>query len=315
MSEEEHDNKTLTLLKFFCGNYYTEYDVFGNETYFLINEPKKEDKMTKFQAKEKIKSIEYVYNVKVLYMTEVGSKLYGTDNENSDSDYKFIFVPTITDLILKQDLDHIRVGGQTNEKNTAVDMDLDGVSLHKFFQLLSKGETGGVDLLFSMWSKSVLYKDKKFVKTIQKNYREFLNKKLHSFVGYCVGQANKYGIKGSRYKELIHFNKALSTDGFKENEKLNELFKVFETYFDFNDTKYLKMTTAPGPKTGTNSPTFVVLKEVKNKYKNTKESLLDIEGVEVFSDYFFVNKYLKVYYKDIKGDYLDKLIITYNTKL
>ncbi len=202
-----------------------------------------------------IKDIETQYNVKILYMSYAGSRLYGTNNENSDTDMKFIFVPKIEDVLLKKYIDHIKVGIDTKEKNTKYDVDLDGVSIHKFFELLRKGETGAIDILFSMFSLSVMFEDKTFTEAIKENYKGFLNKKLHSFVGYAVGQSAKYGIKGSRYKELKLFTGAytpLLIDehwGIKGTDKLETLFSDFNEYFNEKGTKYLKMTTAPGPKT------------------------------------------------------------------
>ncbi len=193
-----------------------------------------------------IKNLEKEHNFKVLYLTKYGSKLYGTDNKNSDTDYKGIFIPSVNDVLLKKDKEHW-TSKASNVKNTKDDVDIQLFSLHKFFQLLKKGETGALDLLFSMFSPSVVYSDELFVETIKANYNEFLNKKLHSFIGYSIGQSQKYGIKGTRYKELTKFIKRFRNTP-NGNDKLHILFPYFKDYF--KNTKYLKMTTAPGPKTG-----------------------------------------------------------------
>ena len=102
-----------------------------------------------------------------------------------------------------------------------------------------------------MWSDAVVFEDKEFTDAIKANYPEFLNRKLHSFTGYAVGQAKKYGIKGSRYKELIEFNGRFYTErALKDKTKLSTIFHLFSNYFSSKKTKYLKMTTAEGPKTG-----------------------------------------------------------------
>jgi len=52
---------------------------------------------------EILKSFENEYNAKVVYVTIYGSKLFGTDNANSDTDYKGIFIPSKKDVLLKRD--------------------------------------------------------------------------------------------------------------------------------------------------------------------------------------------------------------------
>ena len=129
--------------------------------------------------------------------------------------------------------------------------------MHKFFELIRKGETGALDILFSMWSPSIVYADEDFVNLIKNNYSDFLNRKLHSFVGYAVGQATKYGIKGTRFKELQEFNtwfklhvSTINLSGMKvDDQKLETRFAFFSDYFGAKRTKYLKMTKARGPKT------------------------------------------------------------------
>ena len=202
------------------------------------------------KVKEALKKFEDEHGARILYLTEYGSQLYGTNNPNSDTDYKGIYVQNTDDILLKKDAEHwTSNSNDSKEKNDADDIDLQLFSIHKFFQLLRKGETGGLDILFSMWSPSIVFEDETFTGAIKENYPAFLNKKLHSFVGYAVGQATKYGVKGSRYKELVAFNEWLTGGAFSDM-KLNEFFVDFELYFKKHKTKYLKMTQAQGPKTG-----------------------------------------------------------------
>lgn len=229
--------------------------------------------------KEKLLNFENENDAKVLYVTKYGSKLYGTDNPNSDTDYKGVFVQATDLILLKKDLDHwTSNSNNTNEKNGVDDIDLQLFSLHKFFQLLRKGETGALDLLFSMWSNSVVYKDQVFVDHMQMYYTKFLNRKLHSFTGYAVSQAKKYGVKGSRYKELKNFVEYFTNvvELHSETKKLEVLFGDFETYFKNNDTKYLSMTQAEGPKTGKGENMVDYVKLLGKKFSG-----------DVTVDYFF----------------------------
>lgn len=53
-----------------------------------------------------IKDFEEENNAKIVYITLFGSKLFGTDNPNSDTDYKGIFIPSKRDVLLKRDIEH-----------------------------------------------------------------------------------------------------------------------------------------------------------------------------------------------------------------
>jgi len=205
------------------------------------------------ELKDKLEQFEKENQATVLYVTKYGSRLYGTFNENSDTDYKGVFQPNRDDVLLKKDLEHwTSNSNNTNEKNGAGDVDLQLFSVHKFFELLRKGETGALDLLFSMWSKdTVEFENTVFVDHMQMYYKKFLNRKLHSFTGYAVGQAKKYGVKGTRYKELTQFNDWFGGvfNEYKE-DKLGLTFNRVKEYLENNNFKYLDVVQAQGPKTG-----------------------------------------------------------------
>ena len=127
---------------------------------------------------------------------EFGSHLYGTSTPESDHDYKSVYVPCASDILLQ------RVKGSTghkvkryeHEKNAPEDTDDEAYSLQRYLTLLAEGQTVTIDMLFApnpiVWTP--LWWE------IQNNKERFLTKRSAAFVGYCRTQANKYGIKGSR---------------------------------------------------------------------------------------------------------------------
>lgn len=198
-----------------------------------------------------IKDFEEKTGARVVYLTLSGSKLYGTDNVNSDSDFKGIFVPSVKSILLKKDLDHyVKNTNNSKIKNSAEDIDLTIHSFYTFFNLLSKSETGMADMLFSMWREdTIIYQDKEFVSFIRRNYKSFLNKNMKSFIGYTLSQTKKFGIKGARYSELTNFIDCV--DEISEDKydlKLAEFFNYFENCIDEYKFKYINFTMAPGPK-------------------------------------------------------------------
>jgi len=198
--------------------------------------------------KELIENFEKEHNYKVVYVTQYGSKLYGTDNPNSDTDYKGIFIPNRDAVLLKKDMEHYNFNSNDNNtRNTKDDIDLQLFSIYKFFSLLKKGETGAMDILFSMFREDTqLINDKAFTQIIMENYRKFYNKKLHSFVGYCVGQSKLYNVRGERFNELHlfveYFNALVQEQG---QEKLETMFPKVEKIFQAYDYKYVNFIMAP----------------------------------------------------------------------
>ncbi len=195
-----------------------------------------------------IKNFEEEKNCKVVYITLFGSKLFGTDNPNSDTDYKGIFIPNREDVLLKRDIEHYNFNSNNeNTKNGKDDIDLQLFSIYKFFSLLKKGETGAIDILFSMFREDTqVYNDKAFTSVIMENYKKFYSKNLHSFVGYCVGQSKVYNVRGERFNELHtfveYFNALVKEQGA---EKLESMFPQIEELFQAHSYKYINFTMAP----------------------------------------------------------------------
>lgn len=222
-----------------------------------------------------IKNFEQIHNCTVIYLATSGSKLYGTDSPTSDTDYKGIFITNKNDLILKKDLEHWTYEtGNDKSKNTKEDVDLQLWSLHKFMHLLIKGDTGALDLLFSMQDKQFAQITTDLSERIWKDRQFWLHKNTKAFVGYALGQARKYGIKGARYKELTTFNKYLQhTARLQGSFKLKTLLGILSNHIDNHKYKYIKITRAPGP-LGTNGHEIIDYVEILDK-KFSKDVTLD----------------------------------------
>ena len=190
-----------------------------------------------------IKSFQTQYRYKIVYITQYGSKLFGTDNADSDTDYKGIFIPSREDVLLKKDIEHYTyTSGDMKSKNAKEDVDLQLYSIYKWFNLLKKGETGALDILFSFFRKETqVFLDEAFGAMITQNYHRFYNRHLHSFVGYCVGQSKLYNIKGARFLELhtfVEYFASISKE--KYSLKLEEVFEEIENIFESQHFNYIR---------------------------------------------------------------------------
>jgi len=201
-----------------------------------------------------IREFEKMSHAKVIYITVSGSKLYGTDNENSDTDMKGIFIPSRQSVLTKTDLSsYTRDTNNKKEKNGVEDIDFTLHSIYSFFGQLSKSETGAVDMLFSMFSEhNETYKTSE-VQIIKDNYKHFLNKDMGSFIGYALGQTKKFGIKGARYDELDSFIKeffnTIPLEAISKTDKIGYLlFDFMKRFIKEKEYKYIKFVEAPGPR-------------------------------------------------------------------
>ena len=135
----------------------------------------------------------------LIVKTVFGSHLYGTDTEDSDKDYKGIYMPSMEDIILgrikKSIVTNTKEGDRS--KNTAEDVDIEIYSLQYFIELALEGQTAALDMLHTPSSQAevtcpiIWYK-------LQSLRHMFYTKDLKAFTEYCRKQAAKYGVKGSR---------------------------------------------------------------------------------------------------------------------
>lgn len=172
---------------------------------------------------------------KVIYLTKSGSELHGTNSKNSDTDIKGIFVPSVDAVILKDYEEVIYFATKEDGKNSADDIDIELFSVNEFFRLLSKGEAGAVDILFSMFSPSVILETKESL-LIKDNYKEFLVRTTDAFVGFAMKQASLYTVKGERLQAIEDFisfleNIAVGLTKNQQKTKIKEFKDLIQEFF------------------------------------------------------------------------------------
>ena len=182
---------------------------------------------------------------KLIFLSHSGSRLHGTSTPSSDTDLKGIFIPSMDDIILQRPPRTIQLKtNQTGNKNSKEDIDIELFSIYFFFELLGKGDSNVIELMFSIGSKFELYRDKS-VEVIEKNRSSFVINKTRAFVGFAMTQAQKYSMKGERLQELedsLKFLESLAEGLSKKEVKETKLQKFSEELFSFSeDKKYVKI--------------------------------------------------------------------------
>lgn len=204
-----------------------------------------------------IEQLEHEHDITVLYLTIFGSKLFGTSDHLSDTDYKGIFIPNSDSMLLANYTDSIDItSGNEYSANSAEDQDLSLWSIQKWFSLLNKGDTNALDLLFSIQSNQEAYIDSQFKELILTNYKSLLSKQPNSFLGYCKSQANKYNLRGKRYNGLVAYLGYLKA--FDDNDKLSEVNLDITSYHG------IEIVQAPAP-AGRGKPELVDYLQIDGK--------------------------------------------------
>ena len=122
---------------------------------------------------------------KIIFKNLSGSYLYGTNGDNSDKDYKGVFLPELNDLILGKAPKHYTSStGNNNEKNTSEDIDETYYSLHYFLELAAKGDTNAIDMLFAYTNKDAVIQSSKIWDEIIQNIDKIITKNVKAYLGY-----------------------------------------------------------------------------------------------------------------------------------
>ena len=117
--------------------------------------------------------------MELLFKAIVGSQAYGTNNENSDIDYKGVYISSLEDLFKIDNDDFI-----------SVNKDESYFEVSKFLKLLSKANPNAIELLFTP-EDCIVYKHPLF-DMILENKEIFMTKKCSdSFFKYAQTQINK----------------------------------------------------------------------------------------------------------------------------
>ena len=181
-----------------------------------------------------------------VYLTKFGSHLYGTNTESSDTDYKGIFLPFKSNLILQKKCDSVQTTtGGDRSRNTKEDVDIQLWSLQYFFDLLNKGDTNAIDLLYSISASHDVrvINELKFVSRYFEEPEKFIYfvdlENTEAYVQYAYSQVSKYGLKGTRIgvlKDTIAFvEDKLAKSVVTLNDRLevisDELYNTFKSEY------------------------------------------------------------------------------------
>jgi predicted nucleotidyltransferase len=165
----------------------------------------------------------------LVFLTFSGSTLYGTRVEGkSDADVRGLFLPSIRTLALEEAPKSLRfTTGGKESGNTSDDADIDLWSLQYWLlNLLPKGDMGALDLLFSPSHEAcTLFRSPMLNAVFAAPLRLISTERGRGYAEYSLGQAKKYGIKGSHLGALRAADRFLSERRPGPEEHLSSYFQ------------------------------------------------------------------------------------------
>lgn len=184
----------------------------------------------------------------IILKTIFGSHLYGLNTENSDTDYKGIYLPTKKQILLSTApaVCDLSTKQSSQIKNTKDDTDFTIYSLSKFVHLACCGDAVAIDMLHS--SENLCGKNEIW-DYLHSNRTKFYSKNMSAYAGYVKKQCAKYGIKGSKLSELNDLIKILFTQSLTTKirdfelpngthcfytTKLNKSTQIEENFYNVN---------------------------------------------------------------------------------
>ena len=179
---------------------------------------------------------------RLLFSTITGSKLFGTESENSDTDIKGIFLPDIRNLILQNSSDLYDFSTNSNQKNTNDDIDEKYFSLQFFLNLISKGDSNCIDILFAYTNKKCTLHIDPLWEELIKNTDKLISKNIIRSLQICRSQCIKKHYKGEKLNVFInlknYIKKSIEDNKFKQKLTLESiLFKDYNILYDENKKK------------------------------------------------------------------------------
>jgi hypothetical protein len=161
--------------------------------------------------------------MKILAKCIHGSKLYGLDGPDSDTDYKAIFQSDLRDLVLMR-------AAKNETKKISEDVEYEGFALQTFLNLACNAEDVAITMLHAPDDKIEI--DSDIYKYLRENKNKFYTKRMFGSLGYSKAQSAKYALRADRMNAVKNFIQIL------ENARSKGIARVGQIWDDLPVGEY-----------------------------------------------------------------------------
>lgn len=143
---------------------------------------------------------------RILFRCIYGSTLYGTNLPSSDKDYKAIYLPKLTELLIGHAPQTVRESTAVHGmKHGADDVEVEYIPIQTWLRDVHKGQTYALELLFAYGNPKVEQSTSDVAlmnKVVGETKSMWLSDNVKPLVGYALNMAKQYGIRGERLSSL-----------------------------------------------------------------------------------------------------------------
>lgn len=192
--------------------------------------------------------------MKKLFTLNTGSKMYGTDHPESDTDIKHIVLPDLDDLLMGKRVVTIekKTNSKANTKNTKDDVDEKFVPIQEFAKQFLIGDTEAMETAFAIEGNhcgQTFYTEHGshisfdeandpdteqtcsqypwlFIEFVRELRTKFLTSQIKSMVSYLINQSQLYSLKGDRLNAAKAVLAALTHCGLLTTQQVRSLKDV-----------------------------------------------------------------------------------------
>ena len=162
-------------------------------------------------------------NSKLMFLAQHGSFLYGTQTENSDVDYKGVYIPDPDMNAIGMTKPKIDFGtADQDQKNGKGDVDIVIYRIDKFMEMTAKLSNEAIDMLHTADQQALVWTPG--WDFIHNNRMKMMRADENALLGYVRSNINKYGMKGTRVGDLIDVVSEMEKHGDKSIIELEEYF-------------------------------------------------------------------------------------------
>lgn len=168
------------------------------------------------------------------YVAPAGSILFGTNNQDSDRDYRGIVIPTKEEIYGLKSFEFSKIAEGEGGINLKDDLDIELYSLKKFFNGLIDGNPIEMEMLF-VPEVTMVKKDDILNEIFERKY-EFISKKfIHRYLSMNIGFVKKIDSIPSNLKNPLS-KKRIENFGFetKNASKALQHLYVLDEYLETN---------------------------------------------------------------------------------
>lgn len=216
----------------------------------------------------------------ILFTMPHGSRLYGLENENSDYDYKSIYLPPLEHIICGKAPKTFNTKEMQTIEGKLTKVEIELIPLQKFMQDFFAGQTYALEVAFSLDHPQADIFDDRFVSATEYMRLYYLTSNIKSMVGYALNQAMVYGVKGERLNVITRVREFLDEYFEKypngKNALVNDIIDVLCKVGDNN--KYIFKTYSV--LNGVERPALQVLGKVHHGTITVGQLYLRLENME-----------------------------------